>query len=76
MSRALDIGCAVGRSSFELAKSFDEVIGIDFSEAFILRCQELKENGKSLYELPVEGDLCVNMEAIISTDIVSSLLCT
>ena len=32
---ALDLGCAVGRSSFELASFADEVIGIDFSQSFI-----------------------------------------
>jgi hypothetical protein len=30
-NRALDIGCAVGGSSFELAKSFDHVEAFDFS---------------------------------------------
>jgi SAM-dependent methyltransferase len=30
-SRALDLGCAVGRASFELSKGFSEVVGIDFS---------------------------------------------
>lgn len=34
-ARALDIGCAVGRFSFELSRLTDEVIGIDNSEAFI-----------------------------------------
>ena len=33
--RALDIGCAVGRTTIELATLFDEVIGIDLSNAFI-----------------------------------------
>ena len=33
--RALDLGCAVGRSSFELARTCTEVIGIDFSRRFI-----------------------------------------
>lgn len=33
--RALDIGCAVGRTTLELASHFDEVIGIDLSNAFI-----------------------------------------
>jgi 2-polyprenyl-3-methyl-5-hydroxy-6-metoxy-1,4-benzoquinol methylase len=33
--RALDIGCAVGRTTIELASHFDEVIGIDLSNAFI-----------------------------------------
>ena len=36
-ARALDLGCAVGRSSFELGRHFDEVVGIDFSGRFILK---------------------------------------
>lgn len=35
LGRALDLGCAVGRSSFELTKIADEVVGIDFSAGFI-----------------------------------------
>lgn len=34
-ARVLDIGCAVGRSSFEFSKSAESVIGIDFSQSFI-----------------------------------------
>lgn len=33
--RALDLGCAVGRSSFELSRFCEEVVGIDFSRAFV-----------------------------------------
>lgn len=45
VARGLDLGCAVGRSTFEMARSCDEVTGIDFSHAFIraaeaLRCGE------------------------------------
>lgn len=54
VERSLDVGCAVGRSSFELGKTSNEVIGIDFSKAFIaaaekigagdsLSCQRLEE---------------------------------
>lgn len=32
---ALDLGCAVGRSSFELTKHAEHVVGIDFSHAFV-----------------------------------------
>ena len=35
IDRALDLGCAVGRSSLELSRVADEVIGIDFSASFI-----------------------------------------
>ena len=31
----MDIGCATGRTSLVLASHFDEVIGIDLSNAFI-----------------------------------------
>jgi len=34
MKRALDVGCAVGRATFELARSFDETVGIDLSARF------------------------------------------
>lgn len=39
--RALDLGCAVGRSSFELSRHAEEVIGIDFSKAFIEAAESL-----------------------------------
>lgn len=32
---ALDLGCAVGRSSFELAKHAASVVGIDYSHSFV-----------------------------------------
>ncbi|MDQ1325977.1 MAG: hypothetical protein QG564_1101 [Campylobacterota bacterium] len=55
--RALDVGCAMGRSSFELARGFDEVVGVDFSARFIQYAQALKENGVSRYSMPTEGEL-------------------
>lgn len=54
--RALDIGCAVGRSTFELARTFGEVIGIDFSHSFIGAANRLKETGQLPTCLKLEGD--------------------
>jgi putative 4-mercaptohistidine N1-methyltranferase len=54
---ALDLGCAIGRSSFELARGFDHVIGIDFSARFIQHAETLKQSGLLRYSLPVEGEL-------------------
>ena len=34
-SKALDVGCAVGASSFVLGKYFGDVLGVDFSQSFI-----------------------------------------
>lgn len=55
--RALDIGCAVGRCSFELASQFESVDGLDFSARFIKQAVALQETGQTKYELPTEGDL-------------------
>ncbi|PSW20881.1 SAM-dependent methyltransferase [Photobacterium sanctipauli] len=55
--RALDIGCSVGRASFELAKTFDHVDGIDFSARFIQQAYALAEQGEKRYTIRTEGDL-------------------
>lgn len=31
----MDLGCALGRTTIELASHFEEVVGIDFSHAFV-----------------------------------------
>jgi 5-histidylcysteine sulfoxide synthase len=56
-NRALDLGCAVGRSSFELAKHFNFVTGIDFSARFIRIAHQLQEKGVTHYQLPEEGEI-------------------
>ncbi len=53
---ALDVGCAVGRSTFELAKKFSFVKGIDFSQAFIEAAEKLNQGGKLSYEYLEEGN--------------------
>lgn len=47
---ALDLGCAVGRSSFELAKEFSQVIALDYSDAFIDAANEIKRDGELDYQ--------------------------
>ncbi|WP_299733032.1 5-histidylcysteine sulfoxide synthase [uncultured Endozoicomonas sp.] len=56
-TRALDLGCSVGRTSFELARDFQHVDGIDFSARFISAAAELQEKGKVRYFIPTEGEL-------------------
>jgi putative 4-mercaptohistidine N1-methyltranferase len=55
--RALDLGCATGRASFELAQAFDHVDGIDYSQAFIDAAVELQKNGLISYAQNAEGEL-------------------
>lgn len=45
--RALDLGCAVGRSAFELSKHAREVVGIDYSRAFVEAAEALR-TGRTL----------------------------
>ncbi len=56
-ARALDLGCAVGRSSFELAAHCSEVIGIDFSKRFIETAQILAVDGATDFYRIDEGEL-------------------
>ena len=56
-TRALDLGCAVGRSSFELASHCTKVKGIDFSSSFIEAAKILAEKGTLTYFFREEGDL-------------------
>ncbi|PHO10980.1 methyltransferase [Malaciobacter canalis] len=55
--KALDLGCSVGRSSFELAKVFDEVLGIDFSANFINVGVKLKKYDNLTFKLKSEGEI-------------------
>ena len=55
--RALDLGCAVGRGSFELAKHFSLVSGIDFSARFIRIAYQMQEKGVIHYQLSEEGEI-------------------
>ncbi len=64
--KALDLGCAVGRASFELAKEFEFVTGIDFSARFIRIALQLKEKGNVHFELVEEGDVVSYHEACLS----------
>jgi len=55
--KALDVGCAAGRGTFELARHFEHVTGIDFSTSFIRLGFELIERGRLRYTLVEEGEL-------------------
>jgi len=54
---ALDIGCAVGRLSFEMSKTHSQVIGIDTSLRFIRKARELMIKKRLEFDLIVEGHI-------------------
>lgn len=68
-SRALDVGCSVGGSSFHLTRHFDEVVGVDFSQHFIDAANEMKASGKMQFEMMKQGRIFTTREAVLPKDI-------
>lgn len=65
-ARALDLGCAAGRATFELARHFTHVTGIDFSARFIGLGLQLAEQGTLRYTLTEEGELVTYHERTLA----------
>ena len=57
VERALDIGCATGRSSFELARHAKHVDALDFSARLIVAPSALQKDGLQRYAIQDEGDI-------------------
>ena len=56
-AQALDLGCATGSATFELARHFGHVTGIDFSARFIDLGVQLAGQGVARYTVADEGEL-------------------
>lgn len=76
-ARALDIGCASGRASFELAKYYDHVDAIDFSARLIQAPSALQSTGVQRYAIQDEGELVsykeINVQELGIADIASKV---
>jgi putative 4-mercaptohistidine N1-methyltranferase len=68
VSRGLDLGCAVGRSTFEMAKTCGDVVGIDFSHAFIRAANALRDGASIPYERLEEASVRTKLLARIPED--------
>ncbi len=68
-ARALDLGCAVGRSSFELARYCRQVVGIDYSKKFIAAAQKLQLEGVLDCTVKQVGDIYTQVSARVPDDI-------
>jgi putative 4-mercaptohistidine N1-methyltranferase len=68
-ARALDIGCAVGRATFELARHCSEVIGIDYSNRFVEVARHLQQHGSTSYAYAEEGLLTTRATAEVPAEI-------
>ena len=65
-NRALDVGCSVGGSSFQLARSFDHVEAFDFSENFITAAKQIQAGVDNMtLRVIVEGDIIQNVSVVL-----------
>lgn len=55
VERALDLGCAVGRSAFELSRAACEVVGIDYSHAFVNAARIMQQDRQCVIDRREEG---------------------
>jgi putative 4-mercaptohistidine N1-methyltranferase len=63
------LGCAVGRSSFELARHCHEVVGLDFSPQFIDLANRLRRRGSLRFKSFEEGELTRARRAVVPPEL-------
>lgn len=56
-TRALDVGCAVGRLTFELAKRVDQALGLDSSRQFVRAARQMARGHEMKLVIKEEGEL-------------------
>ncbi len=54
---ALDIGCSVGRLTFELTKTHDRAVGVDTSLSFIRAARDLATRQRVEFDMIMEGKI-------------------
>ncbi|CAF3870011.1 unnamed protein product [Rotaria sp. Silwood1] len=67
--RAMDLGCAVGRTAFELVTTFNEVVGIDNSQKFIDVARHLQQYGTLEYNRKDQGMQTTVLTAMVDSSI-------
>ncbi|MDQ8194827.1 putative 4-mercaptohistidine N1-methyltransferase [Coraliomargarita sp. SDUM461004] len=68
-ARALDLGCSVGRSSFELARHCQEVVGIDYSQAFIDAANRMASEGRHAARRLDEGSATTQLMLEVAPEV-------
>ena len=63
--RALDVGAACGRVTFDLARDHDEALGVDSSEGLIEAARAIQASGVARYDVIDEGDLRLAHEVAV-----------
>ena len=67
---ALDIGCAVGRLTFEMTRTHDRAVGVDTSLSFIRAARNLMARRHLEFDLIVEGEITERRASDLDPDFV------
>ncbi|MDH3590904.1 MAG: class I SAM-dependent methyltransferase [Planctomycetota bacterium] len=62
---ALDVGAAVGRVTFDLARDHRLAVGFDFSPVLVAGAQSVARTGHAAYSTTVEGELSETFEVAV-----------
>lgn len=54
---ALDLGCSVGGSSFELSKHYSKVLSVDYSNSFIDSAKKIQKEQEVSFSVQKEGNI-------------------
>jgi len=68
LKRVLDLGCTVGGSTLELAKSVPEVVGVDFPH-FVAAAEMMKKDGQRHFRMREEGSIYTELLASVDSKI-------
>lgn len=69
-SHGLDLGCAVGASTFAMARHCAQVIGIDYSHAFVHAAEQLRQGREITYRRHDEGRHFTELTTPLPSEIV------
>jgi putative 4-mercaptohistidine N1-methyltranferase len=62
IERALDLGCAVGRSTFEFTRWAKQSVGVDLSNRFIQAAKEVQAKGMAHFSRREQGEISTPVE--------------
>jgi uncharacterized protein YbaR (Trm112 family) len=65
---ALDIGCSVGRLTFEMTKTHDRAVGIDTSFSFVRAARSLAARKELTFDLIMEGRITEKRSCTLDPD--------
>ncbi|BCU76448.1 methyltransferase domain-containing protein [Luteolibacter sp. LG18] len=63
VARGLDLGCAVGRSTYEMSRNCAEVTGVDFSASFVSAAETLRDGHSLRYARLEEAAVSIGLVA-------------